>query len=196
MAARRTALGALAGLVLLGGCAELPFLAGNREQGSPQAFEMQGRVYVRFGPRAFSGSLRWQHELVRDEVWLGGPLGQTGAHIVRDASGATLTTADQQVYRALSIESLTKDGLGWSLPLADLSYYVLGTTPTGIAKTDVPGAFVRDGWQVRWTAREGAPADAPPLRLDLLKEEVEIRLVVDRLERGPLMQSADATVRP
>lgn len=185
MASRRSALLLLAAPFALGACAELPFLSAKTEQGSAQAFELQGRVYVRFGPKAFSGSLRWQHAPVRDEVWLGGPLGQTGAHILRDASGAVLTTADQQVYRAMSIEALTREGLGWSLPLDDLSYYVLGMAPPGAETPAQPDAgLARDGWSVRWTARADAAADAPPARLDLAKEDVEIRLVVDRLERS------------
>jgi len=185
MASRRSAVCALAASFVLGACAELPFFAGGAKQGNPQAFEMQGRVYVRFGPKAFSGSLRWQHESVRDEVWLGGPLGQTGAHILRDSSGAALTTADQQVYRAMSIESLTREGLGWSLPLADLSYFVLGTAPPGTTRPEGPDTtLTRDGWKVRWIVRESAPADVPPTRLDLAKDDVEIRLVIDRLERS------------
>lgn len=183
MAGRRFTLCVFAASLALGACADLPFMSGRAEQGVPQAFEMQGRMYVSFGPKAFSGSLRWQHEAVRDEVWLGGPLGQTGAHILRDSSGATLTTADQQVYRAMSIESLTREGLGWSLPLADLSYYVLGKAPPGTAQPErAPATLTRDGWNVRWTVRDGA-AEALPVRLDLAKEGVEIRLVIDRLER-------------
>lgn len=181
---RRTALIAAAATLALGGCAQLPFLARGDAPGNPQAFEMQGRVYVRFGSKAFSGTLRWQHALERDEVWLGGPLGQTGAHILRDSGGATLTTADQQVYRATSIESLTREGLGWSLPLADLSYYVLGASPPGASPSASPGGTVaRDGWTARMTRREGVAADAPPARLDLSRDDVEIRLVIDRLDR-------------
>lgn len=184
-ASRRRTLFVLAAALLLGGCAGVPFIGNSSEQGNPQAFELQARVYVRFADKAFSGQLRWQHATMRDEVWLGGPLGQTGAHIVRDSSGATLTTADQQVYRAMSIESLTRDGLGWTLPLADLSYYVLAAAPPGSVRPPAPDVpLVRDGWRVRWSARDGAAPEAPPARLDLVKDDVEIRLVLDRLERS------------
>ena len=183
------ALACLVFALVLSGCAQLPFMGPGRSQGSPVSFEMLGRVYVRFGPQAFSGSLRWRHDDLADEVWLGGPLGQTAAHIVRDATGAALTTADQQTYRAMSIESLTKDGLGWSLPLADLSYYVLGEVPPGAsnaAERDGAGHMTRlehDGWAVRWTRREAASPGPAILRLDLRKEDVEIRLVIDQLQR-------------
>jgi outer membrane lipoprotein LolB len=162
---------------------------GGGDSGIAQRFEAQGRVYVRYGPRAFAGSLRWQHALERDEVWLGGPLGQTAAHIVRDSTGAILTTADQQEYRSTSIEALTREGLGWSLPLADLSYYVLGKVPedaAASAERDGSGRIVqatRDGWSVRWVALSDAASAQRPGRIELGKGDVEIRFVIDRLDR-------------
>lgn len=170
------------------GCAQLPF-GPERERGSPEAFEAQGRVYVRYGARAFSGSLRWQHSAQADEVWLGGPLGQTAAHIVRDSSGAVLTTADQQVYRATSMDALTREGLGWTLPLDDLSFYVLRKVPeaaAAAAERDASGRLLRvehQGWTVRWTAPQGERAADRTGRIDLGKDDVEIRFVVDRLDR-------------
>ena len=178
----------LALLAWVAGCAQMPF-GQSAERGSPETFEVQGRVYVRYGARAFSGSLRWQHSARADEVWLGGPLGQTAAHIVRDGSGAVLTTADQQVYRATSMESLTRDGLGWTLPLDDLSYYVLGRVPeaaAGSAERDANGRLLRvehEGWAVRWASPQGESANRTG-RIELSKEDVEIRFVVDRLESG------------
>jgi outer membrane lipoprotein LolB len=176
-----------AAVALLGACAELPMFGAARS-GNPEAFEAQGRVYVRYGTRAFAGTLRWLHALETDEVWLGGPLGQTAAHIVRDSGGATLTTADQQVYRATSIESLTREGLGWALPLADLSYYVMGAAPEqAVVERDSGGGLrtaQHNGWAVRWVALEQG-AGATPARIELARDDVEIRFVVDRLERNP-----------
>jgi outer membrane lipoprotein LolB len=183
---------ALAGIVaLLAGCAQLPFMSG-RQHVNEDVFEAMGRVYVRFGQRGFSGSLRWRHDGETDEVWLGGPLGQTAAHIVRDPSGATLTTADQRTYRAWSIESLTEEGLGWRLPLADLSYYVVAKVPPAAeasAVRDPQGRLVNaqhDGWTVRWLSADSNPDAAPEAlpRLNLTRNDVEIRVVIDRLDRG------------
>lgn len=181
----RRAVGLLLTAVLVGACAQLPWVA---PPGTPQAFEAQGRVYVRYGAQAFSGSLRWQHEPYADQVWLGGPLGQTAAHIVRDSGGAVLTTADQKVYRSTSIEALTREGLGWTLPLADLSYYVLGMVPADAqvlerGPGERPVRAARAGWTVRWVpvaeGREGAAQ-----RIELTKDDVEIRFVVDQLDRA------------
>lgn len=183
--ARRIALAA-AMVALLGGCAQLPFF-GTAQSGNPEAFEAQGRMYVRYGTRAFSGSLRWLHASHVDEVWLGGPLGQTAAHIVRDSGGAVLTTADQQVYRSTSIEALTREGLGWSLPLADLSYYVMGKVPAeASAERDAGGRLLRtrhNGWSVSWVSLAQGAASDKPGRIELTRDDVEIRFVVDRLDR-------------
>jgi len=178
-------LAAIVSLVTLAACAQLPWVAA---PGNPQRFETQGRVYVRYGTQAFSGSLRWRHAPYADEVWLGGPLGQTAAHIVRDAEGAALTTADQRVYRSTSIEALTREGLGWTLPLADLSYYVLGAVPpqAAVLERSDDNRLVRAsnaGWTVRWIPLEADGAGTRAQRIELAKDEVEIRFVVDRLER-------------
>lgn len=191
MARRAFALFALCSVLLLGACAQLQPFFRDMEQGNPQGFEMQGRMYVRYGAQAFSGTLRWMHATERDEVWLGVPLGQTAAHIVRDVSGASLTTAAQQTYHAMSIESLTREGLGWSFPLVDLSYYVLASVPPGAAAPQaVPGEGIRrvvhGGWTVQWTPREAsAGVSTPPARLTLARDDVEIRLVIDQLQRSP-----------
>ena len=182
-------LGVLLALCLgVAGCAQLPFFQA-RESGNPEPFEAQGRVYVRYGPQAFSGTLRWQHAAHADQVWLGGPLGQTVAHIVRNSSGAELTTADQEVYRATSIEALTREGLGWSLPLADLSYYVVGQVPPEAAagERDANGRIVRaahEGWSVLWIPLDSQAGTQRVQRIELGKDDVEIRFVVDRLETG------------
>jgi len=179
-------------MVFASGCAELPWVGGAREESaSSTAFEMLGRVYARFGERAFSGSLRWQHARELDEAWLAGPLGQTLAHIRRDGTGATLTGADQREYRAFSLSALTREGLGFAFPLGDLSHYVLNEAPRAIAvppERDVLGRIMRaehDGWNVRFHYRDDAPSNAPPLRIDMRNAEVEIRLVIDQLVRLP-----------
>lgn len=182
----------LALALAVAGCAELRILAGGRsEAGAATPFEMLGRVYVRYGERAFSGSMRWLHSQPSDELWLGGPLGQTAAHIRRDASGATLTTADQKTYSAFSLEGLTEKGLGWSLPVADLSYYVLGLAPEAASANVVRDAQGRlrevrhDGWEVRWADSSSGGTGDRPGRLEMRRGDVEIRLVIDRLDRQP-----------
>ena len=173
----------------LAGCAGLPFGRDESSTSAAQPFEMQGRVYARYSDRAFSGSIRWRHTSDADELWLGGPLGQTAAHILRDQSGVALTTANQQTYRSMNLESSMRDALGWALPLADLSHYVLGNTPSGASDANVKrnadqqlASVSHNGWEIEFTPNEQPGQGARPMRLRMRKDAVEVRIVIDQLD--------------
>jgi outer membrane lipoprotein LolB len=92
----------------------------------PPAFELAGRIAVRYQDRNFTSAVRWKQQPDGDELWLTAPLGGTIAYLKSDASGATLTAADQKQYHAASIEDLTQSALGWRLPVDDMRYWVRG----------------------------------------------------------------------
>ena len=159
--------------------------AGVAPQAIPDApsFELAGRIVVRYQGRGFSSALRWRRAAGSDEIWLAAPLGQTMAYLQADANGATLTSADQQKYRADSIESLIKSAFGWRFPVAGMRYWVLGEPAAdrvlAAVERDDAGRLVRfrqDDWQVTFNY---AGAGTVPLRLDIVGSEAEIRFVID-----------------
>lgn len=153
-------------------------------------FDLSGRVLVSYDGRAFSSGVRWRHAPERDEIWLLSPVGQALAYIVSEADGATLTAADQKQYRATSVESLTRQALGWVLPLANLQYWVQGqAVPDG-----APDAIERDaerrlatltqnGWRIVFINYPPGEHGGLPRRLDLSSGAYEIRLVIDGWRR-------------
>jgi outer membrane lipoprotein LolB len=151
------------------------------------AFELAGRVAVRYQEKGFSSSLRWKQAAGRDEIWLTAPLGQTIAYLESNADGATITGADQRQYRAASIESLTKSAFGWRFPVDGMRYWVFGEAvpgaPQAAIERDAAGRIARlkqDDWQVAFNyAADGKR----PSRLDIAGNDAEIRLVVDNLVR-------------
>ncbi len=180
---------AAAVMLLVAGCAA--FAPGS---GVPPAepFDILGRVLASNDGRAFSAGFRWQHETAENEIWLMSPVGQTLAHIASNAGGATLTTADQQEYQALSVESLTRRALGWPLPLEQLQHWIRGRlVPGGVVGAVTPDSRGRpalieqDGWRIRYGyPEEGAVAQ--PRQLDLTRDGQRIRMVIDQWrERQP-----------
>ena len=179
--ARALAAGAVT--LLCAGC--VAFTAG--EALPPAApFDILGRVLASNDGRAFTAGFRWRHAAAEDEIWLMSPTGTTLAHIVADAEGATLTAADQQEYRASSVESLTRRALGWPLPLVQLQYWIHGEVVPGGAIV----AIVRDGngrlslleqegWSIRYVYPDAAGDLQRPRRLDLAQEGQRIRMVID-----------------
>jgi outer membrane lipoprotein LolB len=178
----RIATAALGAILGLAGCAALAPPA----PGSDTPFDIVGRVAVSFDGRSFTSNLRWRHASGREEVWLSTPLGQTVAHIQSGATEATLTTADQQQYRAASVEALTRRALGWELPLSRLTWWVRGEPAPGGAPADAKrdersrlARLDQDGWRI---AYENYPPDEHgglPRRLDLRSGGQEIRLLID-----------------
>jgi outer membrane lipoprotein LolB len=160
---------AAAAVVLFTGCASL---SGSIAPSSP--FDLLGRVLAAADGRAFSAGFRWRHEMQSNEIWLMSPTGTTLAYISSDAAGATLVTADQQEYRAFSAEGLTRQALGWALPLAQLQYWVRGEPVPEVAadavERDGGGRLVRleqAGWRLRFAYSEVSAQPALPRRLDL-----------------------------
>lgn len=176
---------ALACVLLTAACTMVPFES--RVPAAPSTpFDFSGRVRVSFDGRAFSSALRWQHVPGRDEIWLLSPVGQTLAHIVDGGDGAVLTAADQRQYSAANVESLTRQALGWELPVANLKYWMRGDVAPGSA----PDAVVRGddrriarleqgGWRVALTYYPAQEYEGLPRTLDLAGGSHEIRLVID-----------------
>ena len=149
-------------------------------------FDLSARVAVRYDGQAFSSGLRWRHAAARDEIWLVGPVGQALAHIVDDGDGALLTSADKRQHRAASVEALTRQALGWELPVAHLKHWLRGARVPGITtealERDAAQRIVRleqAGWRIILGYEPPQDSKELPRRLDLSRGAHEIRLVID-----------------
>lgn len=166
---------------MLAACAAVPLAPR-----APGAFDLVGRALVTYSGGAVTANLRWEHAAAMDEIWLMTPTGQTLAHIVDSAKGATLTRADRQQYSAGSVEALTQQALGWSLPLSLLQYWVRGQpapggTPSGIQRHSDNAllALTQHGWQVSFTYHVDGDLAGRVRTLDLNDGANQIRLVID-----------------
>lgn len=150
-----------------------------------QPFDILGRVLASSESRAFSANFRWRHAATDNEIWLMTPVGQTLAYIAADTSGATLTAADQQEYRALSVEGLTRQALGWPLPLTQLQHWIRGgavpySAVAGLTR-DARGRLSlleQEGWRIRYTYPETGDGILPR-QLELTQGGQRIRMVID-----------------
>lgn len=150
-------------------------------------FNLLGRLSIQNGNERFSGSFRWQHLTVSDEILLFTPLGQAVAEITKDQEGVRLITAKLEAFYADDVESLTEEVLGWRLPLRGLQYWIQGKhSPLTAAEMDLDDkdqvvAIRQDGWKIQFSSYAPAQSNQTPLPriLDLLYENLKIKLVVD-----------------
>lgn len=185
----------LALLLLLAGCASTPPVPTPARPAHIQqaAFALNGRIAVRYDGKHSSGGVHWQHDAKSDEILLLAPLGQTVARIGRmtkfdgrqtPLQVYTLDTGDRH-YAAPDAASLTEKVLGWRLPLSGLQYWVLGLPMPGQpfdgqrTQSGEWGVLHQDGWTIRYTRYAAQSADSLPLRMELQREGLKIRLLVD-----------------
>lgn len=167
-------------IALLPGCASIAVAPR-----TAQPFDLLGRVLVTYSGGALTANLRWEHDREQDQIWLMTPTGQTLAYIVDSGDGATLTRADQRQYRAGSVEALTRQALGWSLPLSYLQYWVRGEPAPGVqgelerASNGRLTALSQGGWRVALNHYADGAMAGRVRRLDLNDGANEIRLVID-----------------
>ncbi len=180
----RALLAAIASALLISGCAVLG--PGSDDVPRAEAFDVIGRVLASGGGRGFSSSLRWNHRRDGDELWLMSPVGQTLAHIAANASGASLTAADGQIYQAMTAEGLTERALGWAMPLTRLQYWVRGSIfpggVIGLVSRDGDGRLVQlmqDGWTINYIYENKNDGTQLPKRLDIARGDQRLRFVID-----------------
>ena len=175
-------------LAVLAGCASTrPAQVLPASNVSISAFSLKGRVAFKLGERGDKASLRWRHSATRDSLRLLSPLGFVVGDIEADANGATLTTGDKKVYRSNDVQSLTREVLGWDLPLAGLRYWVTGRADPGApvqaqSRDDKERlkSLMQNDWRIDYTEYFGD--SAMPARLSLVYDRLNLRLIVEHWE--------------
>jgi outer membrane lipoprotein LolB len=162
-------LGLLLGVLLLGGCANLPSAPSTAPpRDALLAFTLEARFSLRHEDKSYSGRLSWRHAGMNNELLLSSPFGQGMAEIVTSASGARLTSSDGRVYEAEDAETLTRQVLGYPLPLDQLTDWVRGWgAATGISERDALGRPLRlrhEDWLIDYGYASDDP-QAPPDRI-------------------------------
>jgi len=170
-----------AAAALLASCAAVP-----PEPLSPGSFSLAGRVAVRYGEEAASGRITWRHTAAADELLLSTPLGQGVAEITRRDGVYTLVAANGERHSAADPERLTRQVLGYALPLQGLADWVQGRPEQGVeARARYDGARLAELRQRGWRIDYSGGDESPPKRVRLTRGDLDIRLVIDEWQLPP-----------
>ncbi|MHB1084099.1 MAG: lipoprotein insertase outer membrane protein LolB [Thiobacillus sp.] len=169
----------------LGGCVSTPVVPHTEIRAwLSDNWSLQGRIGIRTDDQSLSGQIHWQHRADLDELLMTSPLGQGVARIVRDADGVTLEVPNQPARRAPDTESLTREVLGYGLPVSGLMWWVQARpAPDRVFEVtrDASGRIAQlrqDGWVIDYL-QYADDAPARPRKLVVAREGLEIRLVTD-----------------
>ena len=151
------------------------------------AFALEARFSLRSEGKSYSGKLSWQHAGVDNVLLLSSPLGQGMAEIRTDAAGARLTMSDGKAYAARDVEALTRQVLGYTLPVTQLTEWVQGGSGDDVLRRDDSGRPLERreaAWHVSY-AYEGDDPAALPTRIDVEQTGgIDLRLRVDEWSNG------------
>lgn len=171
-------------LLALAGCATPPLLPSGETPLPAEAWILQGRFSVERAEERVSGLIRWQHGGGSDELLLTTPLGQAVARIVLDADGALLELPKQPLRRAPDVDVLTREALGYPLPVAGLAWWVQARPDPARAfdaARDDAGRLAllrQDGWTIEYQQYADSPPGYPR-KLRVTRDDLAIRLVAD-----------------
>lgn len=150
------------------------------------AFNLKGKIGVQANRNSFSGSLHWQHALEIDNIAIFSPLGSQVADIKKTPTFVTLTDNQGQAITEKNAEALTEKVLGWQLPLAGLSDWVLGRPKQSALSDrewDADGKLIKltqNGWQIEYMEYKKIDAYQLPAKMHLQHGNVKIKLVIQQ----------------
>lgn len=194
---------ALALAAVLAGCA-----TGGAHLSNPDAaaaayrdtIDLSGRLGVTYQKdgqtQAINGSFSWTQRPGHIDIALYNPLGQTEATIAVTPGSATLTQSGRAPRVAQDIDALTRQTLGWSLPVAGLADWMQGYATDAEGKRIAASptnnnVFTRDGWRLRFAEWQDGPKGSSGALPRIIKaeraatptsDELAINIVVDPVE--------------
>ncbi|OWY37891.1 outer membrane lipoprotein LolB [Xenophilus sp. AP218F] len=169
---------ALAALAL-SGCAshEVPFVAlATQSAARDLPFAVSGRLSANLDGKGHVANFAWQHLPEYDEVSINSPLGNTVAKVLRDPSGVSLL-ADGKTWQADNAEALTRQVLGWPLPLSNLAWWIRGLPAPGEAASyEADGELRQQGWRIRFV-RDEASSSPYPKRVEMARDGLTVKVL-------------------
>ncbi len=147
-------------------------------------FKLQGRLAER-GLTGTRADLSWDQQSEHFDVRLSGPLGVGALLLSGTADAMTIRTKDG-IAQTSDASDFMRHQLGWSLPVSQLRYWVLGLpapdeTPTLVIDDQGRTANLKqNGWQIDYAEYQTFDNLELPRKIDLADGTHSFRLVIDQ----------------
>lgn len=156
---------------------------------SVSAWEARGRIALKMPGDSGQGNFTWVQDGDLTVLRVAGPFG-AGAYEIRwDPARLTVLTNRGEVAADYTgpgaAERFLQEQLGWSLPVANARYWLLGLAGPGtpgvetVAEDGLLAALAQDGWDVSYGEYRPQGRVALPHKLVLSSSAGRIRLVID-----------------
>lgn len=141
-------------------------------------FSVSGKLSVNMDGKGYFAGFDWDHSPDHDLLSVNTPLGNTVARVEKTRNGVTLTSGSKTVS-ADSAEQLTREQLGWPLPLDNLIWWIRGMPAPSEPYQQQDGALLQQGWKIRFVSAEGSRSLYPD-RVELSRDNLAIKVVAQQ----------------
>ncbi|WP_250314069.1 lipoprotein insertase outer membrane protein LolB [Neisseria sp. Marseille-Q6792] len=166
----------IAAILLLSACAQLPQDSAGLWQPSEQisSFAAEGRLAVKAEGKGSYANFDWTYQPPVETININTPLGSTLGQLCQDRDGALAVDAKGNVYQAESAEELSRQLIGFNLPIQYLHIWA-----DGRRVAHAPYRILSDGIleQYGWTIGRTVNSEGKARILQLDNGKLNIRLV-------------------
>lgn len=181
-------------LLLISGCAHRStltpppdLLAHQQQLQAISQWELHGKLGIRTSDDSGSASLKWAQQASDYQINLSGPLGQKRMIITGTPHKVRLEQSGSEPLEARSAEALIKKAAGWTLPVAQLTYWVRGVPAPKQRITHLQqnaagllAQLEQGGWSITYSQYKNYPLGNQTFALPgkITAEHKDVRLVL------------------
>ncbi|MGH8214692.1 MAG: lipoprotein insertase outer membrane protein LolB [Rhodanobacteraceae bacterium] len=152
--------------------------------GAQSGWGLHARFAASDGHHGGSGSLDWSQRGERFQFTLRAPITGKTVHLEGGPDGAVLTGAGREPLAGRNAGEVLRAEFGWSVPVADLAWWVRGLRAPGapailtFGANGLPATLDQDGWHVDyrgWYAERSPPL---PRKVYASRDPYSVRLSI------------------
>lgn len=159
-------------------------------------WQLTGKLGIRTTGDSGSASVKWQQQPANYQINLSGPLGQKSMIITGSPDKVRLEQTGEPAQEAKTAEALIKKTAGWTLPVAQLAYWVRGVPAPKLRITQLQqnengliDHLIQGGWDISYSNYRDHTfngANLPlPGKITAEYQDVRLTLVIRTWHLGP-----------
>lgn len=150
-------------------------------------WQLTGKLGLRTAGDSGSASVKWVQQIANYQINLSGPLGQKSMIITGTPDQVRLEQTGEPAQEAKTAEALIKQSAGWTLPVAQLTYWVRGVPAPTLRITHLQqndsgliAQLIQGGWIINYSNYRDQTFNGVilPLPGKITAEYEDVRLVL------------------
>lgn len=146
-----------------------------------ERWNMQGRLLIK-NDEVLTANLQWQHSKQKDILKLSGGLGLGAIQIEMGEDEIILHDAQGGWQVSQDIDGFIARQIGFVVPITALRYWMLGVYLENVPVVWLENGFEQLGWHIMYKEYMDTTAGILPHRLKITKNNIKLKLIVDRWE--------------